>query len=252
MKIIIRPKTAVRSISFKYFLIVLLSLLMVTSCKKEDFPVADAGGYGNLSYFAKASGTGVKRMGTQSNNTTNSVAVEWSAASVYVEKIAFVGKSDNLLDTTIIVGKNIDIFSADALAGIIQLPTGSYKDVKVKLFARKSDKSEMAFNLKGTFINTKGGRDSVMVGSSYPFEANLEVTDIVINASDKYNATFTFDLDKVLSGISTELLQTARSYPRTENNMLYVIWKGGSDEEPFYDQVIENWQTVASVVVSKQ
>jgi hypothetical protein len=250
----------VRPISFKHFLIVLLALSIVTSCKKEDFPVANEedfpkankGGYGNISYFAKASGTGVKRMGTQSNDTTNSVAVEWSAASVYVEKIAFVGESDNTLDTTIFVGKNIDIFSADALAGIIQLPTGSYKDVKVKLFARKSEKSEMAFNLKGTFINTKGGRDSVKVGSSFPFEANLEVADITVNPSDKYNVTFTFNLDKVLSGISTELLQTARSYTGTDNSKLYVIWKGGSDEEPFYDQVIENWQTVASVVVTKQ
>lgn len=247
-----------RPIPFKHFLIVLLSLSIVTSCKKDDFPVANAGpvakadSYGNMTYFAKASGTGVKRMHTQSNDTTSSVAVEWSAASVYVEKIAFVGESDNLLDTTIFVGKNIDIFNADALAGIIQLPTGSYKDVKVKLFARKSDKSEMAFNLKGTFINTKGGTDSVMVGSSYPFEANLDVTDIIINPSDEYNATFTFNLDKVLSGISTELLQTARSYPRTDNSMMYVIWKGGSDEEPFFDQVIENWQTVASVDVSKQ
>lgn len=237
-----------KTVSFKHLLFVLLILSIGTSCKKEDLPEKAAEEYGNISYFAKASGSGVKRM----NTTSNSVAVEWSAASIYVEKIAFVGKSDNLLDTTIYVGKNIDIFNAEALTGIIQLPTGSYKDVRVKLFARKSDKSELAFNLKGTFTNTKGGVDSVMVGSSYPFEANIDVSDIIINPSDKYNATFTFNLDKVLSGISTELLQTARSYSGKDNSRLYVIWKGGSDEEPFYDLVIENWQTVASVSVSKQ
>lgn len=246
--ILSKLKTSMRTIYFKHSLIVLLALLTGTSCKKDDLPVKNEGEYGNLSYFAKASGTGVKRM----NNTTNTVAVEWSAATVYVEKISFAGKSESMLDTTISVGKNINIFNADALAGIIQLPTGSYKDVKVKLFARKSEKSELAFNLKGAFINTKGGIDSVKVGSSYPFEANLEVTDIIINPSDKYNVTFTFNLDKVLSGISTELLQTARSYNTADNKRLYVIWKGGSDEEPFYDQVIQNWQTVASVVVTKQ
>lgn len=245
-------------LSLKHFLIVLLALTVLTSCEKEDPPVTNAdpvaneGGYGNVSYFAKASGTGVRRIGNTPNNTSNSVAVEWSAASIYVEKIAFVGESDNLLDTTIVVEKNINIFNAEALTGIIQLPTGSYKDVKVKLFARKSEKSELAFNLRGTFINTKGGTDSVIVGSSYPFEANLKVTDIVINPSDEYNVTFTFDLDKVLSGISTELLQTARSYTGKDNSVMYVIWKGGSDEEPFYDQVIENWQTVATVDVSKK
>ncbi|MDB5119030.1 MAG: hypothetical protein JWN56_248 [Sphingobacteriales bacterium] len=149
------------------------------------------------------------------------------------------------------VEKNINLFSADALAGIIQLPAGSYKDVKVKLFLRKSPKSEMAFNLKGTFINTQGRRDSLLVGSSYPFEANLAVTDITINPSDNYKVTFNFDLDKGLTGISTELLQTARRRYGTNNPTMYVIWKGGSQDEPFYDQVIENWQTVASVTISK-
>lgn len=239
----------------------LLTLSVVTSCKKDDLPEANADGYGDISYFAKASGTGVKSMDIRSsntkysvfsNNTLNTVAVEWSSATVYVEKIAFVGKSDNLLDTTIFVGKNIDIFNADALAGIIQLPTGSYKDVKVKLFCLKSQNSDLAFNFRGSFINTKGGKDHVIVGSSYPFEANLDVTDIIINPSDKYNATFTFNLDKVLTGISTEELQTARSYTEPDNSRLHVIWKGGSADEPFYDQVIENWQTVASVVVTKQ
>lgn len=243
-----------RQISFKRYLIALLALLVVTSCEKDDITVdpVDEGGYGNLSYFAKASGAGVKRMSTEADNTMSSAAVEWTSATMYVEKIAFVGKSESLLDTTILVGKNINIFKADALTGIMQLPTGSYKDVQVKLFARKSEKSEMAFKLKGAFINAKGGLDSVVVASSFPFEANLEVTDIVINPSDKYNVTFTFNLDKVLTGISTELLQTTRNYPTTDNKRLYVIWKGGSDEEPFFDQVIENWQTVASVAVTKE
>jgi hypothetical protein len=241
----------VKHTSFKHCLIVLLALSVLTSCKKDDLPEAKTKTYGNMSYFAKASGSGVKRMNAQSDNTSGSVAVKWSAASIYVEKIAFTGESDNLLDTTIVVNKNIDIFNANALAGAIRLPTGSYKGVKVKLFARKSEKSEMAFNLKGTFVNTKGGTDSVMVGSSFPFEANLDITYITVAPLDEYKATFTFNLDKVLSGISTELLQTARSYAGKNNTKLYVIWKGGSEEEPFYDQVIKNWQTVANVVVSK-
>lgn len=241
-----------RPISLKHAFILLFAVSIIISCKKDSSPEKSTGGYGNISYFAKASGTGVKTSAKQSNNILSSVAVEWSSASVYIEKISFVGKSSNLLDTTISVEKNMNIFNADALTGIIQLPAGSYKDVKVKLFLRKSPKSELAFNLRGTFINTKGGRDSLIVASSYPFEANLGVTDVAINPSDKYKVTFNFDLNKVLTGISTELLQTAKSHIGANNLKTYVIWKGGSDYVPFYDQVTHNWQTAASVVVSKQ
>ncbi|QIL39831.1 hypothetical protein G7074_11490 [Pedobacter sp. HDW13] len=45
----------------------------------------------------------------------------------------------------------------------------------------------------------------------------------------------------------------ARNYLGKDGKKLYVIWKGGSTtDEPFYDWVIQNWQTVASVAVSKE
>ena len=233
--------------------VILLIVLVATSCKKNNSVVKSAWGHGNLSYFAKASGAGIKSAANKSNNILEETAVvNWTSASIYVEKISFVGKSNNLIDTTISVEKNINLFSADALTGIFELPAGAYKDVKVKMFLRKSPRSEMALNLKGTFINTYGGKDSLMVGSSYPFEADLGVTDITINPSDAYHVTFNFNLDKVLTGISTSLLQTTRSYVGTDNKIIYVIWKGGSQDEPFYDQVIKNWQTVVSASVVKK
>jgi len=233
---------------------ILLIASVIISCKKDGgpedgSPEKSTSGFAKISYFAKASGSGIK---TLSNTTLSTVTVDWSSASVYVEKIAFIGKSSNLLDTTITVEKNLNIFSADALAGVLQLPSGSYKDVKVKMFCKKSAKSDLAFDFRGTFTNTKGGKDSVRVGSSYPFEANLTITDITIDPADKYKATFSFDLIKVLTGITNASLETARSYTGTDNKKIYVIWKGGSADEPFYDQVIQNWQTVASVVVSKE
>jgi len=248
-----------KSLLSKHFLGVFLIASVLLSCEKDSTtapestttPVKNTSGFGNISYFAKASGSGIKTSSI-SDSTLNPVAVNWSSASVYVEKISFTGKSSNLLDTTITVEKNLNIFSAQALAGVIKLPAGSYKDVKVKMYCKKSAKSELAFNLKGTFTNTKGGIDSVMVASSYPFEANLAVTDIVINTSDKYKATFYFDLNKTFTGISNALLETANSFTRPDNKKVYVIWKGGSAEVPFYNQVIQNWQTVASVVVTKE
>lgn len=47
----------------------------------------------------------------------------------------------------------------------------------------------------------------MVVASSLPFEANLTITDITINTSDNYKATFQFDLNKVLTGITNSLLE---------------------------------------------
>jgi len=73
-----------------------------------------------------------------------------------------------------------------------------------------------------------------MFGSSRPFEANLNVSEITIGKSDNYKATFSFDLNKVLTGISIRVLELgARSYIGKDGKKLYVIWKGGSVDEHF-------------------
>ena len=184
------------------------------SCKKDRDPEKTIPNFGDISYFAKASAAGLKKLNLRAIDSvnTNTVDVTWSSASVYVEKISFVGKSNSLLDTTIKVGKNLNIFSADALAGVIKLPAGSYKDVKVKMFCIKSNWPDLAFHFRGTFKNSNGGTDSVLVGSSLPFEANLSVTEIVIDPADNYRAIFNFDLTKVLTGISARQLESAGSY----------------------------------------
>jgi len=91
-----------------------------------------------------------------------------------------------------------------------------------------------------------------MVASSLPFEANLAVNDITINPSDNYEVVFNFNLDKVLVGISASNLQAAASSHVINGKRTYYIWKGGSQDVPFYDQVTTNWQNIANAVISKQ
>lgn len=223
----------------------------IASCKKSQ-PEKEKSGFGKISYFAKASSSGFKTTAL-GDSALKTIEVSWSSATVWVEKISFTGRGEGLLDTTIMVEKKLNIFNADALAGVVQLPSGSYRDVKVKMYCRKSPTSDFAFDFKGVFTNTGRGVDSITVGSSFPFEADLTVTDITIDASDDYKATFNFDLNKVLTGFATRNIELkARSYPMINGKMRYIIWKGGSAEEPFYNEVIQNWQNVASVVITKQ
>lgn len=241
-------KTLIAKCSLSLFLLA----SVIVSCKKDGNPEENSKGYGNVSYFAKAAVPGIKTATVKSDSAASSINVAWASATVYVEKIAFAGTTNNLLDTTITVEKNLNILSADALAGVIKLPAGAYKDVKVKMFLRKFNFPQLALNLRGTFTNTQGGKDSIVVASSVPIEVNFAVPDMVIDASATYNVIFNFDINKTLTGISTGALTTTiRPIIGADNKKTYYIWKGGSSDEPFYNQVIQNWQSVVSVTVSK-
>ena len=241
--------------SVRNTLLIILIASTSISCKKNTANSPTLKGHANVSYFAKASGTGIKSVSTnKSNNVVSETAVvNWSTATIYVDKISFVGISNSVIDTTISVQKNINLLNPNALTGIIELPSGSYKDVKVKMHLRKNGWPEMAFLLKGTFTNTNGGQDSLLIVSSAPFEVNLGVPDITINPSEDYNVMFNFNLDKGLTGMSTATLQTADR--NGGNGAPYVIWNGNSYPAvplPLYDKIVENWQTVATATIIKK
>ncbi|PWK77132.1 hypothetical protein LX99_02942 [Mucilaginibacter oryzae] len=236
----------------RYYIITLLALVIL-SCTKNNEPQKAITGSGKITYVATANTSGTKlKTNAVSDSTVKPIAVNWSSATVWVEKIELVAQGSNPLDSIITVGKKLNIFGTDALAGAIQLPAGSYQDVKVTMFCRKSPNSDYAFDFRGTFTNSSGRVDSIMIGSSYPFEANLAVSNIVIGPSDNYKATFNFNLNNTITGFTNWAIQSsARFYIGADNKKTYVIWKGGSADEPFYNEVIQNWQTVASVVITK-
>lgn len=238
--------------SYSAIILVVFSLL---SCSKSNEDVLSEGkGKGKISYYAAAqvSNKSPKSSTLSADSTQNWIAVNWSYASVWVEKISFTAKRAGALDTTIMVQRNLNIFSTDALVGVIQLPEGSYEDVKVKMFCRKSPKSEFAFDFKGTFKNSAGQIDSIRIGSSYPFEADLTVKNMAMQEGDDFKIAFSFNLNNVLAGIKTKSVEAIAGYREGNvNSKNYMIWKGGSKEEPFYDQIMQNWQTVASVSISK-
>ncbi|MHA4893328.1 hypothetical protein ACXZ1K_01150 [Pedobacter sp. PWIIR3] len=236
----------------KLLLATILLTSIIISCTKESVPVPEkpVTGFGQMSYVAKSTIADGKSATSQASNPST-VDVSWSSATVYVEKISFTGKTSKLMDTVISIERNVDILKLNGLAGVIKLPSGTYKDVAVKLYCRKSLKSDLAFSFRGTFTNPGGTIDSVLVGSSYPFEAALSVPEVVINPNDNFAATFSFDLTKVLTGISTSQMLTARYYIAKDGKKTYAIFKGGSADEPFYDLVIRNWQSVASVSIDR-
>ncbi|HEX7366173.1 MAG TPA: hypothetical protein VF273_03700 [Pelobium sp.] len=242
----------------KYILLSVMVLTCGSACKKNgQEPPTDKkpDEFGKIAYFAQASGKnnklpastnkGVKVMA----DAQNTVAVDWSSASVWVEKISFTGKNTQVLDTTIMVKKKLNIFNSGALMGVIKLPAGAYKDINVKMYCRKNSSEEFGIDFLGMFTNTRGEKDSLMVRSSIDFDVAVKVNDIVLNPADNYKATFNFDLAKVLTGISNLAIENNL---KSHRGNLYVIWKGGSQDIPFYNQIIQNWQNVASITITKE
>lgn len=231
---------------------VLLIVFTFASCKNNNEVEGKAPrGFGNISYVVKTTSDDAKKVMSISSDTVARPFVDWTYATVYVEKIIFTGKTESWIDTTIVIEKKINIFNRDALVGIIKLPSGSYKDVNVKMICRKSQKSDFAFDFQGTFYTARG-RDSIIIGSSFPFEVALSLNNLIIDQAKSYEATFNFDLHKIFTGITSDMIQRdVRSSYTLDNIRKFVIWKGGSQDEPFYDQMIQNWEKVVSISVKE-
>ncbi|MCD0489925.1 hypothetical protein LPB86_16910 [Pedobacter sp. MC2016-14] len=245
--------------SLSFYTGILLVSVAITSCQKELEPEKNPtlpSGYGNISFVAKASSSKTKVSalnGIKINNVDSAaipLEVDWSSATVYVEKITFTGKSNNLLDTTVMVEKNLDLLAVNSIAGNIKLPSGSYKDVEVKMYCKKFVWPELAFFFKGTFKSFHGTRDSIILASSLPFQASLRVPEIVIKPVDKYKATFNFNLINLLSGFSLRTMESAQQINR-DGKRTYSIFKGGSENPPLFNELLQNWQNVTEVLISK-
>lgn len=213
-------------------------------------------GYGNISFVAKASTSQLKASALKtvkigsSDSAASPLQVNWSSATVYIEKITFTGKSINLLNTTVMIQKNLDLLAGNSTVGNIKLPTGSYKDVEVKMYCKKFVWPELAFFFKGTFQSIHGSRDSIILASSLPFEASLSVPEILVNPADTYKATFNFNLTNLLSGFSVETMESATNNTDAGTRK-YTIFRGGSESPPLFDRLLQNWHNVTDVLITK-
>src|SRR2546428_13338828 len=121
--------------NIKPFPLVLLYSVLLFSCRKDADPTINSGNKGKILYFAQAetsksqAGLGASTYSTEA--ISSDPTITWNSASIYVDKIAFLGKNSNVIDTVISVQKKVDLLAANPLAGVISLPPGSYTDIPV-------------------------------------------------------------------------------------------------------------------------
>jgi len=227
------------------YLIGICLLIAFFACKKSKTSLPDQSNNGVVTYYAKAI-TSNSQNSVSSNsksNTKNSSAIgqiKWKSASIYVTGIAFEGTNSSQVISSKVINANLNLFAIDDSIGKIGLPLGEYKDVKVMLHLKKSEKSELSFLLKASFTDRKGIVIPLQIANSDEFQVKLSVVDILINPNKNYKAVINYQLDKVLEGISSEELEAGYRYPDG------TIGISSSVNEVMYNKIKKNWQITAS------
>jgi len=242
---------------YLYTIIIAASALTISCQKDKNSHKSTQTGSTKISYFAQAKTiNGAKsslenkflKLNATVDSSAISPAVTWNSATIFIDQISFNGSMGNgTVDSTITVQKKVDMLSSNPYVGDIQLPVGSYKDVKSRLLMRKSQHSDLTFELNGTFTNSKGILTSLYIGNSDLFNVNLNVNNVVVEKSSTYNMVFNFELNKVLAGITIQQLENAYKDP----NRVNAVYISSSVSIDLYNKIKSNWENLSSVYITK-
>lgn len=227
----------------KRFIIYSLSLVLtIFGCKKYNSTKDN--GSGRVAYYASAN-TSIPLIKIESARKPASISslppIKWVSATIFVNEISFEGISTQQVNTTELVETNLDLFASDNNIGMIQLPSGEFKNSKVTLHLKKGKDSKASFIIKAIYTNSKGNDVPFQVANSDEFNVKLEVGNLKVNSLKKYKAVFSYKLDKIFDGISTADLENIKD--RYSDEGVYI---SSSVNVNLYEKIKQNWQTLAS------
>ena len=124
---------------FSYGSVILLSVIILTSCTKDNTT-----GDGKLSYrvkpanFTASIGSTISGSGLIVGINSNS-SLTWTSGNVNISEIDFEAKSKNVkIEYELKQAVNVDLFNLSPLLGSITIPDGTYDEVELKLELKKS------------------------------------------------------------------------------------------------------------------
>jgi len=231
----------------KIFKIVLLSAsLLFGACQKD--PVND----GELSYVFTPSSLSAS-LATTAAASGHVVApfsdgsITWTSGTLNVDKIQFSAKKEhssvNIEYTNLSV---VNMLSLGTIAGSVNLPTGTYTDIELKVNLVQSSVN-VPLILKGIYKEANGG---AAIPVEIRFNENIELKgnppQIVIKG-DKYVANITLALNKLVTHlIASDFGHTQRIQP---NNTILVT---STINAALYSKLKANLLAVANVQVTHQ
>jgi len=208
----------------KWVFAALLSAAAMSACKKSE------SGEGSLGYRIEATNLS-SNLSTTTIKSASEVSVDvttpgitWSSGSVTAGKISFEAKKGKNKEETnkeaihleLVNPPTIDIFGLNTLLGNIQLPTGVYKEVELKILLKKSE-SAPSLLLEGKFKNGQAVETPLQFKLNDEVNLKIEHEDISATGVD-FVSVINFELDKLFAQVTPAELNSA-----TRTNGVIVI-----------------------------
>jgi hypothetical protein len=188
-----------------------------TSCQKEAETSNTVTYQANPVNFTSSVGASVSGSGLLVEASSNS-SITWSEGILNIGEIDFEARKDgSQIEYKYSQLVNVDISKAAAALGSIQIPDGTYDEVKLKLLFRKSSTDDIPARLKGSYTDLSGAKTPVELQFNEDLEIQVEAENLVMEANS-HIARINMHLNKLLSRVTIADLTMA-----TKTNGTIVI-----------------------------
>lgn len=227
-----------KTVIFKISLLLLL-LVIITSCtKKNAVPPSK-----KLSYQFKVITTAVplsENINSSTLNTAAGASITWQSGYANVSSISFDGQvqndnnneENNFSEPQVY---KVDLFSSNQLLGNIDIATGTYHNVEIKV-ELKQTLTDSALFLKGIYTSVSGNIPvelSLNGNNGGLLEIPVTAQDLTIGTMDSYIALINLHLDKLMVGLTSGDFDSA-----TVTNGSILI--NSSSNITIYNKIIAN------------
>lgn len=188
---------------------ILIGAMLLASCSKDENSSDGKVAYKvKPSNFSASVASDISGSGLSVAVNSNS-SITWTSGILNISEIDFEAEGNGKeIEYELKNQFNVDLLNLSPILGSINIPTGTYHEVELKLELEPST-TKIPLTLKGTYTNTAGIKTPVEFYFNEEFEIEVEAEDVTVNGSEDYVALINLQLNKFLSNVSTSDLDQA-------------------------------------------
>ena len=213
----------------------LLCGVLFMACEKEDTSYNTT--YGVQYQLATSNpSTVLGTVPTEGRTAQTLASVSWRSGSAVARRIRFEGTGEDEIDIRTGVPTPIQMVGPATSLGILEVPAGTYEEVRFTIELSRTD----PFQLTGDFNGTP-----LLLQVTDPIDIELERDALTIDALTNYTALTTLNLSSILAGITADMLSEA-----TVSNGQILI--SATSNTRLYQIILANMKSLGELEFGKQ